>query len=92
MHGVVIAAALKAIAAYKQVGARGEHYGSVVLFQCRNRLQPPLPDSTIGKQRDPKTQLRIVLHMKRSSLLKNLFPFKVYGYRNHAIVLRSSLS
>lgn len=49
VHGVVNAAALKAIAAYKQVGAKGEHYGSVVLLQCRSRLQPPLPDFAIGK-------------------------------------------
>jgi len=49
IHGVVNAAALKAIAAYKQVGARGEHYGTTVLVQCRSRLEPPLPESAIGK-------------------------------------------
>lgn len=48
IHGVINAAALKAIAAYKQVGARGEHYGTTVLVQCRSRLEPPLPESAIG--------------------------------------------
>ncbi|KAG0619683.1 hypothetical protein M758_4G157000 [Ceratodon purpureus] len=48
VYGVIIAAALKAVAAYKQVGARGEHYGATVLMQCRSLLQPQLPDSTIG--------------------------------------------
>ena len=49
VYGAIIAAALKAVAAYKQVGARGEHYGAIVLLQCRSLLQPPLPDSAIGK-------------------------------------------
>lgn len=49
VHGAINAAALKAITAYKQVGARGEHYGTTVLLQCRGLLEPPLPDSAIGK-------------------------------------------
>ena len=49
VYGAIIAAALKAVAACKQVGARGEHYGTTVLMQCRSLLQPPLRDSAIGK-------------------------------------------
>jgi hypothetical protein len=48
IHGVINAAALKAVAAYKRVGARGEHYGTTVMLQCRDRLQPILPESAIG--------------------------------------------
>ncbi|KAG0631303.1 hypothetical protein M758_1G242100 [Ceratodon purpureus] len=48
IHGVINAAALKAVAAYKRVGAKGEHYGTTVLLQCRNRLQPTLPESSVG--------------------------------------------
>lgn len=48
IHGVINAAALKAVAAFKQVGARGEHYGTTVLLQCRHLLEPTLPDSSIG--------------------------------------------
>lgn len=48
IHGAINAAALKTVTAYKRVGPRGEHYGTTVLLQCRNRLHPVLPDSTVG--------------------------------------------
>lgn len=47
-YGVLMAASLKAVTDFKEVGNRGEHYGIVCLLNCRKLLQPPIPDSSVG--------------------------------------------
>lgn len=49
LFGAINAAALKAVATLKQVGSRGEHYGTAVLLQCRHRLDPVIPESSVGE-------------------------------------------
>lgn len=49
LFGAINAAALKAVATLKQVGSKGEHYGTAVLLQCRHRLDPVIPESSVGE-------------------------------------------
>jgi hypothetical protein len=48
LYGAIEAAGLKAAADMKKVGKRGEHYGTVVLLNCRNLLEPRILESHVG--------------------------------------------
>jgi hypothetical protein len=50
LYGAIEAAGLKAAADMKKVGKKGEHYGSVVLLNCRNLLEPRILESHVGKK------------------------------------------
>lgn len=50
LYGAIEAAGLKAAADMKKVGKRGEHYGTVVLLNCRNLLEPRILESHVGKK------------------------------------------
>ncbi|MCO5614361.1 hypothetical protein L7F22_068640 [Adiantum nelumboides] len=46
--GVLTAAVLKATAILKELGAQSERHAVVTLLDCRHRLEPAMPKSTVG--------------------------------------------
>ncbi|KAJ7551000.1 hypothetical protein O6H91_07G129100 [Diphasiastrum complanatum] len=48
LFGALSAACMKAVAAFKKVGDKGEHYGSAVLLNCREMLDPAILPSSVG--------------------------------------------
>ncbi|XP_024396690.1 uncharacterized protein [Physcomitrium patens] len=48
LYGALCAAGLKAAAATKNLGGRGEHYAVISLVDCRRFLEPAISDNTVG--------------------------------------------
>ncbi|KAG6553104.1 hypothetical protein Mapa_005442 [Marchantia paleacea] len=48
LYGAFSSAFLKSLADYKRMGKKGEQYSVAVLYDCRNQLSPPQPESVMG--------------------------------------------
>lgn len=48
LYGALTAAGLTSVATFKNVGNKGENYGVVVLYNCRELLDPKLPEDALG--------------------------------------------